>query len=576
MANWPAVRLFVERAQAVQPDFVPDASALAAIASICRRLDGLPLAIELAAARSPLLPPAALLARLDHRLRLLVGGARDLPARQRTLRATIEWSYQLLGPAEQILLARLAVFAGGCTLEAAEAVCALEGEGDVLDGIDALLEHSLLRRDDREDGRLVLLETIREYAQERLVASGEAAWLRQTHLAYFVRQAEACAGAEQSSSDHQGWLPLERDVDNVRAALAWSLEDAASLALGLQLAATLRTYWRMQSLVSEGRDWLDRLLAREARSGETVPPLVQARALLTAGMLAFEQGEFPRALALAVAGEPLARAAGDAQLLAWALTGIGNVAIMQLDAERATRSFAEALAIWRELGDRRGIGRLLNNLAILAFDRGDLAQAAALFEESLAIERAQGNMVGITRALANLGELASRSGEHVRAFTLFEECLALLVQRRDEREVATVLINLGGAYHLAGESVRAAGHLSDGIARAAAVGERRLLACGFESMAAVAMKLDRPLQAARLCGAAERVRTEVGAPLPPAERTAYEVLLASLSDKLGDSAFGDAREAGRLLAWENAVDEAQAVAAVIVAHPGGAGWTRQP
>ena len=308
--EYPAIRLFVERAQTVKPDFALTEAIAADVAAICLRLDGLPLAIELAAARVRVLPPGQLLARLDRRLKILTGGNRDLPARQQTLRAAIEWSHELLDPDEQSLFAHLAVFAGGCTLEAAEAVCGAHGghEIDVLDGLDSLSQKSLLRPEEGSEGwtRFTMLETIREYALERLDASGEADSLRQAHARFFLDLAEA-AEPQLTGPDQVLWLDrLGTEHDNLRAALGW-LERSSEREPWLRLSGALWRFWWVRGHMTEGRGWLARALAET----DGLPPAVRAKSLSGAGILAESQGDYVQAKALHEESLALARQSGD-------------------------------------------------------------------------------------------------------------------------------------------------------------------------------------------------------------------------------------------------------------------------
>jgi non-specific serine/threonine protein kinase len=347
LPSYAAVGLFLERAQAAQPDFVLGAENAEAVAEICVRLDGLPLAIELAAARTRVLPPGALRTWLGQRLALLTTGASDLPARHQTLRAAIDWSYDLLPVEEQALFRRLAVFVGGFTLEAAEAVANVDGalHTSVLDGVASLVDKSLLRQDVQLSGepRLVMLETVREYALERLVASGEADAIGRRHAEYFLSMAE-WARSQLSGTEQVTWLnELEREHDNLRTALAWLREHGES-ELGLRLGGALWQFWSVRGHFAEGRAWLEELLRQPAAAARSA---ARANALNGAGSLAFSQGDDARA-----------------QLL-----------------------FEESLAIWRELGDEREAAHSLSDLGRVAYERGDAAAALSLYEESLAAQR---------------------------------------------------------------------------------------------------------------------------------------------------------------------------------------------
>ncbi|MBW3634744.1 MAG: tetratricopeptide repeat protein, partial [Chloroflexi bacterium] len=382
LLEYPAIRLFVERAQAVKPDFALTETTAPDVAAICQRLDGLPLAIELAAARARVLAPAQLLARLDKRLKVLTGGHRDLPSRQQTLRAAIEWSHDLLDPDEQALFARLAVFSGGCTFEAAEAVC--DGSGDlpfdVLDGLDSLTQKSLLRPEDGADGapRFTMLETIREFGLERLDATGDADNLHRAHVDYYVTLAEE-AEPQLTSPDQVAWLNrLGAEHDNFRSALGW-LEQEDEDATRLRFVAALWRFWWMRGHLTEGRRWLERSLAE----ADDQLPAVLAHALGGAGILAESQGDYEQATDLHVKALHLLRLVGDQIGIAFSLTNLGIVADALGDYDRANDVHTQALAIWREAGDELGMASSLNELGTLAINRGDYEAAEELLSQSL-------------------------------------------------------------------------------------------------------------------------------------------------------------------------------------------------
>ena len=341
----------MERARAVKPDFEVTNESAPAVAEICVRLDGLPLAIELAAARIKMLPPKAMLQRLGSRLKLLTGGARDLPERQRTLRATIEWSYALLDEGEQLLFGRLAVFSGGRTLEAIEAICDAEGDlpVDTFEGVSSLLDKSLFRQEEGPDGepRFVMLETVHEFAREKLEESGEAEEIKRAHAQYFLTLAEE-AYPELKRPNQLEWLErLEAEHDNMRAALSWALERKEA-EVALRLGGALWWFWSVRGYHSEGRRWLEEALAIEGRGS----PEVRAMALAGAGSLASEQGDLDRAQEACEEGlELLAheREASEAKL--WLLAYLGWVAWEREEYGQATQLFEEGLALSREMSD---------------------------------------------------------------------------------------------------------------------------------------------------------------------------------------------------------------------------------
>ncbi len=346
IAASPAVALFVERAQAVRPDFALVPENAADVAAICQRLDGLPLAIELAAARVRLLPPRALLARLERRLPTLTGGARDLPERHQTLRAALAWSYDLLPDAEQALFRRFSVFAGGATLEAVAALQCDAMDGDALEGLSALLDHSLLRHagGDAGEPRYAMLETIREYAGDLLTASGEREAAERAHTAYYQALA-ATAELALRGSEQATWIGrLEAEVDNLRAALRWACESGES-GLGLRLAGPLWYFWFARGYLREGRTWLERLLTMAELTGRpAVSPAVRAKALGGAAWLAYVQTDYDRVVSLAEESLALLRDLGDDVGCAFAFTSLGCVALDQSDYTHATPLLEESLA----------------------------------------------------------------------------------------------------------------------------------------------------------------------------------------------------------------------------------------
>jgi predicted ATPase/transposase/DNA-binding XRE family transcriptional regulator len=456
LSQHAAVELFMARAQAAKPDFAITAANAAAVVEICQRLDGLPLAIELAAARVRLLAPQALLARLvrAHKstsLQLLTGGGRDLPARQQTLRGAIDWSYQLLEPSEQVLFKRLGVFVGGCTLEAAEAVLRTEGRGlsqeapisvldsqsSVLDGLTALIDHSLLQYAEGADDetRFTMLETIREYALERLEASGEEDMLRRQHAAYYLALAERAEpqiqGAEQAA-----WLDrLELEHDNLRAALSWAVA-AGAAEIGLRLAAALGEFWWPLGHVSEGRRWLAAALA----SSGPATAAARAKALYRAGELAYAQSDYGMATTLLEESLMLYRDLGDKWGTACALRGLGNALTYRGDPQLAEPLRHEGLALFRDIGDAWGIAWMLYHIAA---ELRDVDVKVALLEESLALARAGGYKRTIITVLNNLGMLAREQGDSSRAAVFYKESLALCHELHNTFVGAWVLHGLG-------------------------------------------------------------------------------------------------------------------------------------
>jgi predicted ATPase/transcriptional regulator with XRE-family HTH domain len=591
LARLAALALFVQRARDVRPDFALTAENAAAVAEICARLDGLPLAIELAASWSKVLEPAALLARLGRRLQVLTGGARDLPLRQQTLRAAIDWSYDLLGEPERVLLLRLAVFTGGGTLSAVEAVCGDAPTPDlaVLAGLAGLMDASLVQRDDdKAEPRFAMLETIREYAAERLRERGEEVTARGRHTAHYLALAERpwlqLQGAERGE-----WLErLEREHDNLRAALRWAIE-SGDADTGQRLAVALMPFWYARGHLGEGRAWFDAALAmgggvarpaalhgagvlaaqqgdytHAAALGEEALAACRARgdmaggaaALHLLGNVAIEQGDHARAVVLCEESLAGYRAAGLPSGAAVILNNLGTLASRRGDHERAAAFHAQSLALKRELGDARGIASALVNLGDTALQSGDVAQAAALFADGLARWRELGDKRGMGAALLSLGQAASAADDPTRAAALCEEGLVLLREVGDASTTALALTCLGRLAADAGNADLGARLLVESLALGRAAGDPGGLAAGLEAMAAVAIARADATRAARLCGAAAALRAARGILPAPVDRPRHERLLGAARAVLGEAAFAAAWASGRELSVDDAVTAA--------------------
>jgi len=489
-----AIALFIQRAQATKPDFQLTNANARAIVEICARLDGLPLAIELAAARMKLLPPQALLARLGQRLQVLTGAARDVPARQQTLRNTIEWSYNLLDAAEQRLFRRLSVFSGGCTLEAAEAICAAPGDGNeagqVLDTVASLIDKSLLQQteQDGEEARFMMLETIREYGLECLAASGEEAVTRLAHAEYYLTLAEA-ADKEVVGPQQAAWLErLEREHDNLRAALRWLLEQrevSQCTESALRLGSALWRFWQVRGHPSEGRQWLEKALT-ESRAG--MAP-VRAQALYAAGMLAIDQGDYDQATRQCEESLALFRELNDRRGMAVSLSVLGYAAQRRGENNTARALLEESLTIGRTLGDRQSIARSLCFLATEADSRGDYIAARAMYEESLAIYRETGDLYNIADVLIAFALEMHHQGEHVMARSLAEEGLELCKKLGNSMGFAykrgIQLLHFDAFYQ--GDFTMARSFLEENLRTAKAQGDRAEIATGLMRLGIIAL-----------------------------------------------------------------------------------------
>jgi predicted ATPase/DNA-binding SARP family transcriptional activator len=497
-----AVRLFAARAGAVDPDFQLDEDNVAAVAHVCGRLDGLPLAIELAAARSKLLPPNTMSRRLDRALDLLVGGAQDLPGRQQTLRATLEWSHELLTEAERTLFARLAVFAGGWTLEAAEAVCS-EERLDVFETLASLVDESLVRPLRRPTGepRFAMLETIREYAAELFEESGEAETLRRRHCLYVLAQAEAAA---------KEWLAggggvdaflalLDEENDNLRTALAWAAE-LGELELEVRLAVAARWFWVIRGHLNEGRSFFDGILART--TGEATP--LRILALVHGAVFPFRQGE----------------------------------------TRLAAELWQEGLDLSRELGDDDNASRAMAELGAVALAESDFDRAAALYEESAALFREQGNRSRLAVALSNLGAIANNQREHETAVGYLTEAISLARELGDDDGLAISLHNLARSDFALDRLDRGRAALLESLAVARRLGYREVIANSLGGFADLARLEDDAERAARMLGASEHLFREIGAALDPEEAEAQERIAAFVVGALGAERARELRAEG--------------------------------
>ncbi|HEX9596714.1 MAG TPA: tetratricopeptide repeat protein, partial [Anaerolineales bacterium] len=444
VARFSAVELFCKRARAALPDFDLSVANAAAVGEICGRLDGLPLAIELAAARLPFFgTPAALLARLGNGFKLLRSGARDLPARQHTLQATIQWSHTLLKPEEQRLFRRLAVFAGGCTLETAEAVCNRKGDLgiDLLDGMEALLEKSLLRREveSGDEPRFEMLRTIQDFAQEQLQASAEEEQVRRYHAEYFLALAEDAEPRLTGPDQARGMQLLETEHNNLRVALAWS-RDSNQPDLSMRLAAALAWFWNVRGHYSEGRRQLEEAISR---SQEALDLRLRVRALCGVGSLAIEQGEYQAARVPLERGLELARQAGDLNGKVRIFESLGNLAAQQGEHTEARVHLKQSLAIAEEIDDRGWIAQALIGLALVAILQDDYAEARACAERGLVIAEEIGYKSGMARALTLLGFVAGSQGELEPARSFLERSLAIAEEIGEKGRMAGTLNGLG-------------------------------------------------------------------------------------------------------------------------------------
>jgi predicted ATPase/transcriptional regulator with XRE-family HTH domain len=576
VGEYAAVAMFLARARAVVPDLALTAVTAPVVAAVCRRLDGLPLAIELAAALARLVPPQAMLARLgeaasgapaqqgaqdsdpgrtppsSRTLDLLASGGWDRPDRQQTMRQAIAWSYELLTPPEQVVFRALGVFVGGWTIAAATAVVGDDLPADQLTGLlEALSAKHLVRTVENQEGepRFGMLETLREYAGECLEADEREAFeARNRHLHWCVGLAEEAEplliGPEQAA-----WpARLEREHDNLRAALAWGTTERGDGAAGLRVAGALWRFWHIRGHLSEGSAWLDRTLARG--QGTTAE---RAKALNGAGNLAFYQGDYERSGALHEESLALRRRLADQQGIAMSLNNLGNLAAIQGNYGRATALFEESVAIDRGLGNIQGLANSLNNLGNLAAIQGDNAQAEAWFEETLAMERELGNRQGLANSLNNLGTLANLQGNYERAVALHTEGLAVMRALGDRWGVAKSVSSLGSVTRKQGEYGQATTLFEESLKLFRDMGEQTMVVECIEGLALTALGREELPRAAQLLAAAACRREALGAPLPPMDRIVYEEAVQRVRLELGEEVFLATEAIGRALSLEEVI-----------------------
>jgi predicted ATPase len=520
LAAIPSVALFVERAREANPTFALTQENAETVVELCQRLDGLPLAIELAAARLSLLTPSALLQRLEHRLPLLSRGARDLPQRQQTLRNTIAWSYDLLETGEQQLFWRLSVFVGGFTLEAAQAICLPEAtgasstvqvdeEGTTLEQLAELLDKSLVQAQPGTSGepRFIMLETIREYAIEKLVESSEEAAMRERHAQYFLRLAEEAESLLHSPTGWESWLErLEPEDANLRAALAWCLASQDRVETGLRLAGALAWYWFLRGSQHEGRTWLEAVLAKSSSSDRSV---VRGVALSGAGELAFFEGDFAAAAQQEEEALSIAREVGDRPMIAYTGFVLGMVRLRQGDIEAARSLFAESNGLFKEVGDASGEAQTLFILGITAYRSGDQAAARASFEESLRLFQEQGDVLHASTALNALQGMVSTQDDEEMVTSLHEQSLSLMQQAHDRGTLGLFQINTGDVFRQFGEEHMAQASYREGLRlwrdMRATVEQRLGVVKGLAGLAEIAAAEGQVERAGRLFGAAARL-----------------------------------------------------------------------
>ncbi len=510
LSQYSAVQLFIQRAQGVKQDFQVTNENAPAVAEICHRLDGLPLAIELAAARTTMLSPRTLLARLGRRFEVLRGGTRDLPERQHTLYSAIDWSYKLLSEDEKRLMRRLAVFAGGWSLEAADAICNAEGKKpiEVFEGLDRLVDNNLIKPPEEfnNEPRFRMLETIREFAMERLIESGEDDQVRQLHAQYFLALVEQ-AEPELKSAGMTHWFErLDMEHENIRAVLAWS--QLRDVELGLKLCGAIWRFWEIHGFIGEGRVWLGQFISRSSQL-----TAARGKVLIGASAFAVYQGEYMTA-----------------------------------------RGYAEeALSIFRELGDRRSVARALNELGLVASYQGSYAAARQFLEQSLAIKREMGEEWSVANAINNLGLVACYQNDYVTAHALHQESLGIFRALDERSGIAMAAGNLGhDAMHL-GRLEEAHTWQSESLRLFSEVGDKDGVTECLERFAMLANAMESFKRAAMFFGAASVLRKEAGTLLALADQAEYDRELKVTRSKLDNPSFDTAWAEGQVMTLEKLI-----------------------
>ncbi|HLL99717.1 MAG TPA: protein kinase [Pyrinomonadaceae bacterium] len=513
LSSCEAVQLFTQRARKAKPNFCLTEENIYSVAEICARLEGLPLAIELAAARVKILAPPAILSKLESSLQLLTGGARDLPSRQQTMRDAIEWSYELLSEDEKRLFCRLSVFAGGFRFEAAEAVCAnnepAEERNELLDKVTSLVEKSLLAAKEQPDGemRFRMLSVVREYARESLEKSAETGTIRRNHAEYFLALAEE-AEPHLQVSQSAAWLNrLEEEHDNIRAAIRWSLQHDAEIAA--RLAASIKVFWTVRGHLTEGEERLKKILKKSA--------------------------DYPLSVRFKL------------------LNGLGVIMRQRGDFNAAKKAYEESLKEAKAVTDLRQIALSSRGLGLMAYHQGDLATALKFYQEGLEISRELNDKSGISYSLNFIGELLRAKGDLSAARPILEEALALCRELGKKESISGNLLNLGFIAFAEGDFEAAQSHFAEGLRTARELGNKKNISYALDGFAAISVKAGELEQSARLAGAAEHLRESVGLEIEPNERRCRDSYLAELKTKMNIVDFTKAYEQGRKLKPEEAI-----------------------
>lgn len=589
LSQYESVRLFTDRAFSAQPNFVLTGENASAVAEVCQRLDGIPLAIELAAARIKALKPEEIAARLDNSFRLLTGGSRTAPTRQQTLRGTINWSYDLLSEPEGAMLRQLSVFTGGWMLEAAEAVCA--DISDVLDVLSRLIDKSLVIVETREGAtRYRMLETIRQYAREKLLESGESEKIQNRHLEYFVNLAEVAEPKLRGAEQVTWFNRLETELDNFRGALDWSIGPEKTQ-LGLQLAGALGYFWVRRTFWSEGYERLVRVLKENeektlaranalrvaaelaTRSGNSVEmyPLIEEsiqilRVFGVEGMrlLGYTLARYSWAIydrdpvqarSIAEEGIQISRKAGDLLGLAECLSSLGQVTRRLSDFTSSRSALKESAALFQKMGDRHMYAQILNNLSMVDYFEGNLSQAKEYIEQAISIHQEMGDKFGQATSRPALGDIARRQGNYEEASSLLRKNVEILREMGQAHQLLILSLYYLGMLELTrGKLSESNARLKEGIVGARKADLRYYLPSLIDALGYLATVAKFPERAARLFGAAELLREQLQTPMPPVYRDDYEKYLPLARAQLDDTAFNAAWAEGRAMTFDQAID----------------------
>jgi len=548
-----AVALFLDRAPTIRPTL----EVARAIAEICARLDGLPLAIELAAARSKLLSPQSILERLRNRFQLLTGGSRDLPERQQTLRRAVDWSYDLLAPPQKSLLQSLSVFAGGASVESIEAICGAAA-GDTLDLLTGLVDQSLLLKEQDQNGgsRIRMLETIREHARERLELSGNAPLLCARHAAHYLTAAEKTDSEGSRDSQAKWYDLLEAERSNFLAALDWLVKQGNAEA-ALRMALALWPFWEARGYWTEGREQLNRVLNATEHAGL---PLARAKVLYATGVLADAQGDYSAARKAFEQHLAIQRNSSTPAALAAAINNLGIVALRQGDYESARAAYLEALAILRSLHSHLSVAQCLNNLGHVAMATADYATAQENYRQSLAICRRLRSARDIAWTLSNLGDVARELSQPAEAEALYSQSLSLFREINDRVGFASCMSDLGSLAALREQYSLAAQLYQESLVIFGDLGDRRGIARVLEGFAVMASSRGRAEAALRLAGAAMAMRNSLGLHQSRAEQSRLETSISAARTALGNDA-DRVLEEGQRMALEKVLVFALASAA---------------